>query len=194
MFGCNGPPLTDGLAPIDRRQCLSTEFGTVSRSACCHRSATTCGLGMIGRSSRTLAITETPESAIRHRSDMKSHVILKLFEYIGDVSVTNVKFSGSVVRAGMGNTDATSEIQNRAWVGKLSRGPSGRVKNSAPLGYLRLPPGSQTRRYRLVVTMVGITASTSPTTATPSMAIAVCCQPIQAMNRIELRAPRMIQK
>lgn len=54
--------------------------------------------------------------------------------------------------------------------------------------------GTQTRRYRRVVTNVGITARTRPTATTPSMAIAVCCQPIQAMNRIELRTPRMIQK
>jgi hypothetical protein len=53
---------------------------------------------------------------------------------------------------------------------------------------------NQTRRYRLVVTKVGITASTTPTTATPSMARSVCSHPIHAMNRIEFCAPRMIQK
>jgi hypothetical protein len=58
---------------------------------------TACGLGMIGRPPPTLAITETPESAIRHRSDMKSHVILKLFECICDVFVTNVTSGAYVV-------------------------------------------------------------------------------------------------
>jgi hypothetical protein len=181
------------FAPIDQRTVSEHRVRTVSRSACCHRSATACGLGMIGRSPPTLAITETPESAIRHRSDMKSHVILKLFECIRDVFVTNVTNSRRVVRPSNG-TQCNVRDQMRALVGNLSSrwwlsGQEFRIGRN-----LRLPPGSQTRRYRLVVTRVGTTASTSPTTATPSMASAVCSQPIQAMNRIELRAPRMIQK
>ena len=54
--------------------------------------------------------------------------------------------------------------------------------------------GTQTRRYRLVVTRVGMTASTTPTTTTPSMAKMACSQPIQATKRTESRTPRMIQK
>jgi hypothetical protein len=84
--------------------------------------------------------------------------------------------------------------KRQAPVGNLRTWPGVRSQNPAPAGNLRLRRVNQTRRYRLVVTRVGITASTTPTTATPSMARAVCSQPIQAMNRIELRAPRMIQK
>jgi hypothetical protein len=95
---------------------------------------------------------------------------------------------------GNGPSRAASTARNSALVGKSAtshRLSSEEVRTGRKLV---ASPGDQTRRYRLVVTSVGITASTIPTTATPSMARAVCSQPIQAMNRMEFWAPRIIQK
>ncbi len=92
-------------------------------------------------------------------------------------SATSRRFNGEELRTGrqIGHTRRLSSEEVR----------TGRKLASA---------GDQTRRYRLVVTSVGITASTTPTTATPSMAQAACSQPIQAMNRMEFWAPRIIEK
>jgi hypothetical protein len=51
-------------------------------------------LGMIGRSAHRLATTEAAKSEFRHRSHMKSHLILELFGALCEISVTDVTSSG----------------------------------------------------------------------------------------------------